>query len=161
MFALPGLLVALVVVGALGGGYAASVGFFVIFYAPTGARVVRAAALEQRSRPYVDAARLLGLSRTKIMRRHILPNVMPAAVATGFLKFAFGLVSLSALTFVGFGSGPGADDWGRMLSDSQTILLVNPWATIGPGAAIVLTAVAMNVIGDWAFERLSARGTAR
>ena len=59
------------------------------------------------------------------------------------------------------GVGPGTADWGRMLSDSQTLLFTNPWSALAPGIALVLTAASVNVLGDWLFEHLSARGRAR
>ena len=76
------------------------------------------------------------------MYRHIWPNVMPYSLANAFLTFAFALVSLAALSYLGLGVGPGAADWGRMLSESRTLLLDNPAAAIAPGVAIALTAVA-------------------
>ena len=104
---------------------------------------------------------MLGLSRRRIMFRHIWPNVLPLAVSNAFLTFAFSLVSLSALSFLGLGVGPETPDWGRMLSDSRTLLFDNPWSAIAPGVALVLTAASINVIGDWLFERLSEGTRAR
>jgi peptide/nickel transport system permease protein len=87
--------------------------------------------------------------------------VLPLAVANAFLTFAFSLVSLSALSFLGLGVGPGTPDWGRMLSDSRTLLFDNPWSALAPGIALVLTAASVNIVGDWLFERLSDRGKLR
>ena len=101
MWALPGLLVAIVVVGVLGGGYYLSVALLILLTAPYDTRIVRGATLEQRALPYVEAARTLGLSSKRIMVRHIWPNVLPLVVANTFLNFAFSLVTLSALSFLG------------------------------------------------------------
>ena len=161
MWALPGLLVAIVVVGVLGGGYYLSVALLILLTAPYDTRIVRGATLEQRALPYVEAARTLGLSSRRIMLKHIWPNVLPLVVATSFLNFAFSLVTLSALSFLGLGVGPGTPDWGRMLAESQTLLFDNPAAALAPGGMIVITAAAMNLIGDWLYERLSDRGRAR
>jgi peptide/nickel transport system permease protein len=155
VFALPALLVAIVVVGVVGGGYYVAVALLVLLYSPVDTRIVRGATLAERRLPYVEAARMLGLSRARIMFRHIWPNVLPLAVANAFLTFAFSLVSLSALSFLGFGAGPETPDWGRMLSDSRTLLFDNPWSAVAPGVALVLTAASINIIGDWLFERLS------
>jgi peptide/nickel transport system permease protein len=161
VYALPALLVAIVVVGVLGGGYFRAVALLVLLYCPFDTRLVRAATLEQRSRAYVEAVRTLGLSRRRIMFLHIWPNVLPVAIANATLAFAFALVSLSALSFLGIGVGPGTADWGRMLSDSRTLLFDNPATALAPGIALVLTAASVNVIGDWLFERFSDRGHVR
>jgi peptide/nickel transport system permease protein len=161
VYALPALLVAIVVVGVLGGGYYRAVALLVFLYCPFDTRLVRAATLEQRSRPYVEAARTLGLRRTRIIFVHIWPNVLAVAVANATLAFAFALVSLSALSFLGIGAGPGTADWGRMLADSRTLLFDNPATALAPGIALVVTAASVNVIGDWLFEQLSDRGQVR
>jgi peptide/nickel transport system permease protein len=161
MFALPSLLVAIVVVGVLGGGYPLAVAMLALFYAPQDIRVIRAATLEQRALPYVEAARSLGVPALRIVVRHILPNTLPMVVATVFLHFAFALVSLSALSYLGLGISPDTPDWGRMLADGRPHLFVNPLAALVPGIMIVLTAASMNLIGDFAYEQLADRGRAR
>lgn len=161
VYAMPALLVAIVVVGVLGGGYYLAVGLLVILFSPIDTRIVRAATLDQRSRPYVEAARVLGLSGSRIMFRHIWPNVLPLALANAFLTFAFSLVSLSSLSFLGLGVSPGEADWGRMLSESRTLLFDNAAAALAPGLALVTMAASVNVIGDWIYEWLSDRGRTR
>jgi peptide/nickel transport system permease protein len=161
MFALPGLLVAIVVVGVLGGGYWRAVILLTALFTPYDARIVRGATLEQRSRAYVEAARTLGLSSTRIMFRHIWPNLLPIIVSKGALTFGLALVNLSALSFLGLGAGPQSADWGRMLADSLSTLFGNPLTAIAPGVALVLTAACINLVGDSLFETLSHRGRAR
>jgi peptide/nickel transport system permease protein len=161
VYAMPALLVAVVVVGVLGGGYFLAVGLLVVLFSPIDTRIVRGATLDQRTRPYVEAARMLGLSHSRIMGAHIWPNVMPLALANAFLTFAFSIVSLASLSFLGLGVGPGTADWGRMLSESRTLLFDVPAAAIAPGLAIVVTAASVNVVGDWLYEHLSDRGRAR
>jgi peptide/nickel transport system permease protein len=156
VFAVPHLLVVLVIGGVVGGGYAVAVALLALFLAPHVARLVRGAVLQQRELPYVEAARALGVSQSRIMRVHLWPNVAPVAVSTAFLFFAVALVALSSLSFLGVGVGPGTPDWGRMLVENRELLEANPWAALAPGLAIVLTACAMNVLGDWLFERLTA-----
>jgi peptide/nickel transport system permease protein len=161
MYALPALLVAIVVGGVLGGGYWVAIAILIVLFSPYDARLVRGATLEQRGLPYVEAARALGLPPRRIMFRHIWPNLLPLVVANTFLNFAFALVTLAGLSFIGIGVDPGTPDWGRMLAESRTLLFDNPWAALAPGAMLVVTAVSMNLVGDWLYERLSDRGRSR
>jgi peptide/nickel transport system permease protein len=155
MFALPGPLVAIVVVGVVGGGYWTAVLVLVIPFTAPDTRIVRSAVIEQRPLPYVDAARALGISKARILFVHILPNVLPIILAYVVLDFAFALVNLAGLSFLGLGVGPGTPDWGRMLFENRNILFTNPVALLLPAAMIILTAVSMNLIGDWLFERFA------
>ncbi|MFI6817414.1 ABC transporter permease [Nonomuraea sp. NPDC050328] len=161
MFSLPALLVAIVVAGVLGGGYGLAILVLVVLFAPTDARVVRGAVLEQRHRPYVEAALLKSLPAWRIMIRIIWPNIAPVALATVFLNFAFALVSLSSLSFLGLGVPAGSPDWGRTLADNRAQLVANPWAVIAPGLAIIVTAAALNLVGDWLQERVDRHGRTR
>ena len=161
MYALPPLLVAIVIGGVVGGGYWVAVAILVVLFSPYDARLIRGAALEQRNLPYVEASRTLGLSSARIMARHVWPNLLPLVVANTFLNFAFALVTLAGLSFIGIGVPPGTADWGQMLADSRALLFDNPWAALAPGGALVATAVSMNLTGDWMYERLSDRGRTR
>jgi peptide/nickel transport system permease protein len=128
----------------------------ILFTAPD-TRIVRSAVLEQRPLSYIEAARTLGISRTRIMLWHIVPNILPIIAAYVVLDFAFALVSLIGLSFLGLGVSPGAADWGRMLFENRTILFTNPMASVLPAAAIVVTAGSINIIGDWIYERMSSQ----
>lgn len=161
MLALPVLLVAIVVVGILGGGYALAVGVLTVFYTPQAIRVVRGATLEQRVRPYVEAARTLGLSKARIVLRHIWPNTWPVLVANTVLDFALALVGLAGLSFLGLGVGPKIPDWGRMVGDGRSHLLGNPYAALVPGLMLVVTATSVNMLADWLYEHVAGRGRAR
>lgn len=157
MWAIPGLLVIIAVAGAVGGGYWLAVALLTFFTIPFDIRIVRGATLEQTPKPYVEAARTLGVADWRIMVLHIWPNVSPIAIANTFLVFAGSLVSLSGLSFLGLGAAPGTPDWGLMLADGQPLLFANPIAALAPGAMIVLTASSMSLIGDWLDERLSSK----
>jgi len=160
-YSTPGLLVTIVVAGTLGGGYPVAVAILVVLFSPFDTRIVRGVVLEQRSLPYVEASRTLGLSHLRIMSREIWPNILPFVVANTFLEFAYAIVALSGLSFLGFGVAPGAADWGRMLADNEALLYSNAASALAPGAMIVITAASMNIIGDWIFERVSDRGRVR
>lgn len=161
MWSLPSLLVLVVVTGAVGSNYWLAVGLLLVLTVPFDTRVVRGATLEQVPRPYVEAAKTLGVRGWRIMLLHIWPNVSPVAVANAFLVFASSLVALAGLSFLGLGVPVGAPDWGLMLSQNQALLFVNPAAALAPGVMIVLTATSMNLIGDWLYEKLSSRGATR
>jgi peptide/nickel transport system permease protein len=161
MLALPPILIAIVIVGALDGGYVIAVVLLAFLFAPWDTRIIRSVALEQRPRPYVEAARVMGLSERRIMVSHILPNTLPLIVVNLCLDFTYGLVTLAGLSFVGIGVGPGEADWGRMLFENRDLLTVNPWAALAPAFMIMFTAAAANVVGDWAYERIEARGRAK
>jgi peptide/nickel transport system permease protein len=161
VWALPGLLIAIVVVGVIGGGYYVAVIVLVVLTFPIDARIVRGAVLQQRNMPYVEAAITLGIAPSRVMLRHIWPNVLPLVVANTFLNFAFSLVALSALSFLGLGVPLNTPDWGGMLAQNLSLIQNNAMACLAPAIALVLTAVSMNLIGDWSYERLSDRGRAR
>ena len=153
-YATPPLLLVVVVVGLLQGGYFVAVALLILISSPYDIRVIRAVALEQRSLPYVEAARVLGLKQRYIMLRHIAPNVAPFVIVNSCLEFAFGLVTLSALSFLGLGVPPGTADWGRMLNENRVILFENTASVFAPGLLLVLTAAAVNLLGDALGERL-------
>jgi peptide/nickel transport system permease protein len=113
--------------------------------------------MAQAARPYIESARVLQLSRFRIMFRHILPNVLPIALATMLLNVAFALVAMSALSFLGFGVGPGTPDWGRQLSDGRDLIGQNWGAVVVPGLLIIITAAAINLMGDWLQQRGAQR----
>ena len=161
VWALPGLLIAIVVVGVIGGGYYVAVTVLIVLTFPIDARIVRGAALQQRNMPYVEAAVTLGISSRRVMLRHIWPNLLPLVMANTFLNFAFSLVALSGLSFLGLGVPLNTPDWGGMLAQNLSLIQSNAMACLGPAIAIVLTATSMNLIGDWIYERLSDRGRAR
>ena len=107
MFALPGLLIAIVVVGVVGGGYWLAVGVLSLLNFSGDVRIVRGAVIEQRPLPYVEAARTLGVPRRRIMYVHILRNIAAILFANAALDFALSLVALAGLAFLGLGSGLG------------------------------------------------------
>lgn len=161
MFSLPSILVIIVVAGAFGGGYWLSVMLLVILSAPADARLVRGATLEQTPRPYVEAAKSIGVSDSRIMVSHIWPNIAPIAIANTTLSFAGALVALAGLSFLGLGVAAGVPDWGLMVSENRTLLFTNPLSVLAPGLMIVIAATAVSILGDWLYERLSNIGVTR
>jgi peptide/nickel transport system permease protein len=160
LLALPVLLAAIVVSGVFGGGYWVTVVLLILLFSPSDIRIVRAGVLEQSSRPYIEAARMLSLSRWRVMFRHILPNVSTLVITNAMLNIAFALVAFSSLSFLGVGVPPGTADWGRQLTDNRAIMFDNPSAVVVPALLIIVVASAVNLVGDWIGQRLSQVGTA-
>jgi peptide/nickel transport system permease protein len=160
VYALPGLLITIVVSGVLGGGYVLAVVLLGVLAAPNDARVARAAALELRGQPFVEAARMLGTGGPGIVVRHLVPNMLPLQLANATVQFAFAIVALASLSFLGIGADPGSAEWGRMLSDSRTLLYDNPACALAPAVAIAGTAASVSVLGEWLYGRIAARGRA-
>lgn len=160
LLALPVLLAAIVVSGVFGGGYWVTVVLLIILFSPSDIRIVRAGVLEQTARPYIEAAKMLSLSRWRVMFRHILPNVSTLVITNAMLNIAFALVAFSSLSFLGVGVPPGTADWGRQLTDNRAIMFDNPAALIIPASLIILVAAAVNLVGDWVGQRLSQVGQA-
>lgn len=158
LLALPVMLVALVVAGIFGAGYWVTVAMLIVLFAPSDIRVLRAGVLEQVPRPYVEAAKMLGLSSPRIMFRHIVPNVWPLIITNLMLDLAIALVTLSSLSFLGIGIAPGTPDWGRQITDGREIMAQNPLMLLVPAVLIVLVAMAINVLGDYLGEKLRERG---
>ena len=95
------------------------------------------------------------------MRRHIAPNVVPYIIVNSSLEFAFGLVTLAALSFLGLGVPPGTADWGRMLDENRAILFENPLAVFAPALLLVLTAAAVNLLSDRIGEQMTTKAMVR
>lgn len=153
LLSLPVTLLAIVVAGVLGASYWVTVGVLIVLFAPSDIRMVRAATLAQKPQPYIEATRVLGLSSTRILGVHVLPNITPIVWANLFVNVAYALVSLSGLSYLGLGVGAQEADWGRQLADGRSILAQNPAAAVVSGLAIIVTATAINIAGDWVAER--------
>lgn len=151
--AMPSLLLAIVAAGVIGGGYWVSVAVMIVLFSPFDIRLVRSAALARLHEPYLEAAQLLGLGRLRIMFGHLLPVIRGLVGANLFLNTSVALVSLSALSFLGLGISPQQADWGRQLNDARALLFTNPAAAVAPGVAIIVTSIALNLVGDWLAER--------
>ncbi len=112
------------------------------------ARVVRAEVLSIRELSYIEAARGLGLSNRRIILRHVLPNTLGPIIVGATLAVGNAIILESSLSFLGLGVQPPTPTWGNMLQDAQATMATNPWLTIFPGLAILITVLAVNFIGD-------------
>ncbi|MHB8173635.1 MAG: ABC transporter permease [Nitrospirota bacterium] len=112
------------------------------------ARLSRGMVLSMKEQQFVEAARAGGSGPFRIMFRHILPNCLPLIIVAGSLKVGSFILAESALSFLGLGAQPPAPTWGSMISLSRDYILSAPWMVIFPGAAIAVTVLSFNILGD-------------
>jgi len=120
-------------------------------------RVVRAEVLGLRESPLVDAARVIGAGRLRIVLRHVLPNVSASMIVIGSVMVANMIIFEASLSFLGLGVPPPTPTWGRMVFEGVQYVDSAWWLALFPGAAIVLTVLAINLIGDWLRDVLDPR----
>ena len=121
------------------------------------ARVVRGEVLSVKQRDFVQAAAALGVGRFRLVLRHILPNVAPSIIVVATLQFSQFIVAEAAISFLGFGVQPPTPAWGSMLSESRDFFFVAWWLAALPGAALALTALGVNLLGDWLRDTLDPK----
>jgi peptide/nickel transport system permease protein len=146
--AIPSLLLALAIIAALGPGLGRVIVVLGITGWVTYARVVRAEVLTLRSREFVAAAEAIGVSRLKIMSRHLLPNVVPSIATVGTVQIAAVIILEASLSYLGLGVPPSIPTWGGMLREGQLHLANAWWIAALPGFAIMLTTLSINIVGD-------------
>ncbi|MCL2393722.1 MAG: dipeptide/oligopeptide/nickel ABC transporter permease/ATP-binding protein, partial [Acidimicrobiaceae bacterium] len=148
LFSLPLILVAMAIVAATGQGIVPAMLVVGFLTSTRFARMARGITLGEREQLYVDSARITGLSTSTILRRYILPNLLPDLMV-GFAIVAGAVLLTSAvLSFLGAGAPYDSPDWGAMLNQSQPLFLKDPWGVVPPSAMIVLTVLAFNLLGD-------------
>jgi peptide/nickel transport system permease protein len=121
------------------------------------ARVIRAEFLSLKEREFVMAARLIGVSDFRIIRRHILPNVMAVVIVAATLMVATAILAESALSYLGYGIQPPTASWGNMLQNAQRFFRINPMLAIYPGILISITVICINFVGDGLRDALDPR----
>jgi peptide/nickel transport system permease protein len=157
LLAIPYLLLALAVVALMGQrleSVALGIGLAGI---PGTVRVVRAAVVSVRRRPFISAARSVGCTETRILLRHILPNVTGTALVIATLQVGWAILNASALTFLGVGAPPGAPEWGAMLNEGRLYLREAPWVAVASGTLLTLTVLAVNLVGDGLRDAIDPR----
>ena len=152
LFAFPGLLLALLFILVFGPGPATAIVAVGLSTAPGYARIIRAQLIRVRSSAFVEAATVQGLSRRRILTRHVLPNTLSPLLVLGTLGIGQAIVWAAALSYLGLGAQPPAAEWGAMLSAGRTYITSAWWMSFYPGLFIVLTAVCATYIGR-AIER--------
>jgi peptide/nickel transport system permease protein len=154
VFAFPAILLAVLAAAVFGPGLTAAALAIAVAYTPYVARVLRSAAVRERAREYIAAGEVQGLSAWTICARHLVPNVAPLIVAQGTLMFAWAMVDLAAVSFLGLGVQAPQADWGVMVGTGQPgVLQGYPAEALAAGLSIVVVVVAVNLLG----ERLAQR----
>ena len=148
LFAFPAVLLAIAILAVLGSGVENAMIAIGVVYTPIFARVTRAGVLAVREEVYVRAARSVGAGDLRIMGVHVLPNVAGPIIVQTSLSLAFAILSEAALSFLGLGVQPPAPSWGRMLFDGRDFIQQAWWMGLFPGAAIFLTVLSFNIVGD-------------
>jgi ABC-type dipeptide/oligopeptide/nickel transport system permease subunit len=157
LMAFPGILLAIVVVAILGPGLWNAMLAVGITFIPTYVRIVRGAVLELRDKEFVEAAKALGATGTRIIWRHIFPNCVAPIIVLSTLQMASAILWASGLGYLGLGAQPPTPEWGTMLGRSQTYVRVAPHVAIFPGLAIALAVLGFNLLGDGLRDALDPR----
>jgi peptide/nickel transport system permease protein len=159
--AIPLMLLALMVVAALG----PSLRNLIIVLALTSwvryARIVRGSVLAIREREFVQSARAIGAGAGRILLLHILPNVLTPALVVATLELSRVIVLEAGLSFLGLGVQPPAPDWGRMLAEGRTYISSGWWIITLPGVALMLCVLGVNLTGDWLRDKFDPRMAGR
>jgi peptide/nickel transport system permease protein len=148
LLALPAILLAITIAARLGPGLTSAMLAAGFVGLPNYARLARGSALTVKRREYIDAARAMGASNGRIMVRHILPNIVSPLIVQATIGIGSAILLVSALGFLGMGAQPPQPEWGRMLADAQRYILTEPYMGVFPGAAIALTVLGFNLVGD-------------
>jgi peptide/nickel transport system permease protein len=157
LFAFPGILLAILAATVFGAGLFAASLALAVAYTPYVARVLRGAALRERSQQYVAALEVQGASAVSICLRHLIPNMLPLIVAQATILFGYAMVDLAAISFLGLGVQPPNPDWGVMISENQSgVVQGYPLSALAAGICIVFVVVAFNILGERLYEQAQA-----
>ncbi|WP_333814799.1 ABC transporter permease subunit [Tabrizicola sp.] len=148
ILAFPSLLLALVLVAVLGPGLTNAMIAIAIVYQPHFARLTRAAVMSEMRREYVTAARVSGAGNLRLMFRTILPNCLAPLIVQATLSFSSAVLDSAALGFLGMGAQPPSPEWGTMLAEAREFILRAWWVVTLPGLAILISVLAINLMGD-------------
>ena len=157
MLAFPSMLLAMVIMYSLGDGMINVFLTLTLVNWANVARVVRAQTLQLKNSEFVEAARVIGVPKGKIRRRHILPNCLPTLLVLFTLNIPASILTESSLSFLGLGIQPPYASWGLMINTGRQFLLNAPWLCFVPGAAIMLVVLAFNFLGNGLLDVLDPR----
>ncbi len=148
VMSVPDLVLAILAVAILGPSLVNTIVAVTIVYLPRYVRLVRASALAELDKDYVTAARVAGVGPLRLMFSTVLPNCLAPLIVQAALGLSDAILEAAALGFLGLGAQPPTPEWGAMLADSREFIRSNPWIVTLPGLAILITVVAINLLGD-------------
>jgi peptide/nickel transport system permease protein len=154
MLSFPAVLLAILIVAALGTGISNAIIAISFSLIPTFGRVARALTMSLAVDQFVQAARATGATDARVIVRHILPNMLPPIIVQATAMLAIAIAFAAALSFLGLGVEPPTPDWGLMVSEGQRLIYDAVWVPFFPGLAITLTVLAINFLGDGLRDRL-------
>jgi peptide/nickel transport system permease protein len=124
---------------------------------PIYCRLMRGQVLTEKQKPYVKALRTLGVGPIRMIFLHVVPNTLFPVVARAPADVGLILITMAALSYIGFGPGPYVPEWGSLVAAGQTYIFQAPWLVFFPGVAIFLTSLSLNLVGDWARDVFDPR----
>lgn len=157
LMAMPGFLLAIGIIAALGVGTSNLIIAVGVYSIPAFARIARGSTLAIKAEEYITAARSIGTSNARIMLRHILPNILPPLIVQISLRMATAILTASGLSFLGLGPQPPTPEWGAMLSAGRDYMTLAPLFVAVPGLAILLVTLSFNLVGDGLRDSLDPR----
>lgn len=155
--AIPSILLAIAIVSALGSNLFNLMLAIGVSSIPGYARIVRASVLMVKDQEFIEAARAIGATDSRIIRKHIIPNALAPVIVQGTLGVASAILSTAGLSFIGLGVPKPRPEWGAMLADGRAFLREAPHVTTFPGLAIMITILALNLLGDGLRDALDPR----
>jgi len=154
---IPSLVLAILIIAVIGPNLTNTIVAITIVYLPRYVRLIRASALAELTRDYVTAAKVAGVGRIRLMLRTVLPNCMAPLIVQAALGVSDAILEAAGLGFLGLGAQPPVPEWGAMLADSREFILADPWIVTFPGLAILITVLAINLMGDGLRDALDPR----
>ena len=155
--AFPPLILAMAIAGALGPSLTNAIIAIAAVTWAVYARLARGQVLSLRRREYVEAARSIGASRTRVLARHVLPNAVAPLLVQASFDMGAAIIAAAGLSFIGFGAQPPTPEWGVMISEGRNFISTQPWLSLFPGLTILFAVGAFNVLGDGLRDVLDPR----
>jgi peptide/nickel transport system permease protein len=148
LFAFPSILLAMLIIAMLGVNITNTTIAIGVWSIPSFARMIRGKALQVKEEDYIMATRSLGAKDSRIIFVHILKNCLPTIIVTATMRMASSIISISTLSYLGMGVTPPQPEWGDMISSGQSVLWTQPSLVFIPGAAVMITVICFNILGD-------------
>ncbi len=148
IMSVPGLVLAILIVAVLGPSLFNTITAVTVVFLPRFVRLVRASAMAELGKEYVTSARVIGVSKLRLMFVTVLPNCLAPLIVQSALGVSEAILEAAALGFLGLGAQPPTPEWGAMLADAREFIRSNPWIVTMPGVAILITVVSINLMGD-------------